>query len=551
MEREKNVADAIFRKGSAYIVCGFFVVLLFFGFFVHQDYGITWDEKMQYMIGSLALQYFREGGSWIDFREGMQYFGSTFEIVLSVAEKSLGLRDAREIFFLRHFLIFLSYYAGVVALFFLGKKSFGNNLWALLTCILFVFSPRIFGHAFYNSKDIPAMAFFIVVWTLSLLMQRQSYGSILLHAFVCAIVVTIRLTGIFLLPLTVLFLALPLLVSYKSRECWVHVITSVLLFSVLFPLISIVLWPYLWHQPLQHFLQAYAFMSSRPFDSFFMGQSTGGFIWYWIPVWILISTPIVISLFFVIGLSTRLWHYIRFPKNLIQGDSMTLLFLAWFFGPLSAVILLRSGMYDDWRHLFFIYPAFVLLAVDGLRRSLAYVRQTRHASVMVRCICILVAISMLQTAYWVVRNHPYESVYFSIPSRFVQGSFHLDYWGLSMRDGIAYALDYDSAGSHWTFGDKPLVSVYPTSSAGWSAMNMLTTEQRRRLVMTAKPEEAQYIVDNFRGNNYQELFPDEWKIHSIFVGGNEILAVYKNPTPDLSILTPANQFPPEGIVFIF
>jgi hypothetical protein len=109
---------------------------------------------MQYMIGSLALQYFREGGSWIDFREGMQYFGSTFEIVLSVAEKSLGLRDAREIFFLRHFLIFLSYYAGVVALFFLGKKSFGNNLWALLTCILFVFSPRIFGHAFFYRSSV-------------------------------------------------------------------------------------------------------------------------------------------------------------------------------------------------------------------------------------------------------------------------------------------------------------------------------------------------------------------------------------------------------------
>lgn len=118
-----------------------------------------------------------------------------------------------------------------------------------------------------------------------------------------------------------------------------------------------------------------------------------------------------------------------------------------------------------------------------------------------------------------IRNHPLQYVYFSVPSRWVEGKFELDYWGVSYRQGFEWLLDHDTS---------DLITVGVTGSPGWENVNILTQEQRRRLTLH-KTFDTKYVLDNFRWHSYNRSFPDETKIHSVTVSGMEVLGIYKNP----------------------
>ncbi len=531
--------------GDRFFACTFFTlltVLVIIGIRTAEDYGITWDEKMQYIIGKTGLQFF-EGAPWMEFqgKEHFKYFGPTFEILLAYLQKVLGYSASQDIFTMRHFMTFLSYIFGTFFLYRIGLSWWKNPRWALLGCLFFVLSPRIYGHAFYNSKDIPALAMFITcIWTLMRTMQHQRKRDVAIHSFACAILITIRLTGIFMLPLTIAVFATQLVKKNVDRQCVKKSLIHGLLFASLVAMFTVMLWPYLWENPIEHFLKAYSFMSERAFGSYFLGTFRTTFLWYWVPLWILITTPKITSLLFFIGTGGLLWRFMNHPKAMLAHDYKSLIILAWFFGPLSSVILMRAGMYDDWRHMFFIYPAFALLATEGSRVLHNFACQNAKPAIMLMAIWFVIAGQSLSTLVWMVQNHPYQSLYFSIPSRLVEGKFELDYWGLSMRDGMKWVLEHDQS---------KLISIYPSSSTGWSAHNLLAPELRSRLVILKDPESAMYIVDNFRGNDYKKKFSVLPKLHSLAVNGLEIMAVYKNPNPDPSFLIPELVFLPHVVVF--
>ena len=102
---------------------------------------------------------------------------------------------------------------------------------------------------------------------------------------------------------------------------------------------------------------------------------------------------------------------------------------------------LGSTLYDGWRHLYFVYAPFAMLAVFGLRWLIsAGVRVARPAATG------LVAIGLAATVVEMVRIHPHQNVYFNalvdrstpghLPSR-----YEMDYWGTSIREAIEHLLE--------------------------------------------------------------------------------------------------------------
>lgn len=529
-----------------FCIGGFFAIVLVTAIFIHGDFGIGWDEKTQYMIGTQAFNSLAHGDPWPNHGD-WEYFGTTFELPLAAIERMLDLSmDARATFSMRHLVTFLSFYGGVVALFFLARRHFRDWKWALLSCVFLVLSPRILGHAFYNSKDIPPLAFFIVAMlTLLRFTERQTFWRMALHAFMCAVVVTTRMAGLVLLPLTLLFLARAAALRTRGQG-WRPFVMQLCRWGGLFLACSFlfiyVLWPYLWAHPLSNFAEAYMNMQSRVFGGFYMGHIVREPVWHWVPVWIAISTPLLYSALFLIGTGRRIVQCVTQPMRNFLHEETALLALCWFFFPLLSIIVLRAGIYDDWRHVYFIYPAFVLLAVDGARWLWTLLCRLPRGRLFAGTFGYVIVVSCAVTIAWMVENHPLESVYFSLPARAIEGNFELDYWGVSFREGFEYVLEHDPS---------PVVSIYPTGSAGWSVPNLLTPAQRRRVAVINSPEHAMYILDNFRGTEYRKTFPDVWKVHSVTAGGIEVLGVYKNADWDPKSAGPVKPWPESGILFFF
>lgn len=501
------------------VLLGFFITLFLIGFASFRSYGISWDEPNMYNLGSEAYASAMHGAAWVEVR-ARRYHGPTFEILLHGVEVLLGLQDPRAIFFMRHLVNFFAFIGGVATLYALATKFFSSWKWGILTATLLVLSPRIFGDAFFNSRDIPMLALFtLAIFTLLRMLDRPSWGRIAMHAFACALAVTIRMPGVFLIAITLGFLVLNS-VLYRAvpiRSTLLHATGFLLLWATM----TVLLWPLLWDDPLQNFMTAFSFMSSHGSSGLYMGGFDPGH-WHYLPVWIAITTPVVYTVFLLVGLAMYLLQFAYAPVHFLRTQRHRLIALCWLFGPIASVVILHSGVYDGWRHLFFVYPALLLIAVDGLRatlRTIAHRCASPYRMFAMWGVTGSLALSLLSTSLWMVRNHPYQNLYFSLPSHFIAGNFELDYWGLTFREGLEFVLAHDRS---------PVIAVHPTSSPGYSSNFLLKPEDRRRIAFT-DDEHAKYILDNFRRDHYEKRYEGKLpKVYSITIDGIEHLAVYRN-----------------------
>ena len=107
------------EKYGTMVVGVFFLVVLVIGVLVHDNYGISWDEKTQYVMGMEAYETVFYGKEWTT-DPGRRYHGTVFELFLYTLEKVLSVKNAQQVFFMRHFVSFLVFYLGVFFLYLLG-----------------------------------------------------------------------------------------------------------------------------------------------------------------------------------------------------------------------------------------------------------------------------------------------------------------------------------------------------------------------------------------------------------------------------------------------
>jgi hypothetical protein len=215
--------------------------------------------------------------------------------------------------------------------------------------------------------------------------------------------------------------------------------------------------------------------------------------------------------------------FFKNPAAFYLSCRMDSLFLLWFFLPLIAVVALKSVLYDGWRHMFYIYPAYILIALTGLL-SLVKFLQVKFQGLTRRILFLILSFGavfgILEPVSFMVRYHPYQNVYFTaLAGDMVQAkkNFDMDYWGLSYRKGLEYILqnDPDSEIKVMCFGKK----------VGNKQIQLLNPEDRKRLIPVGNPEEAKYFITTYRFQRKEYPYKNEF--YSIKVGGAKILGVYK------------------------
>jgi hypothetical protein len=371
---KSNTASFSFFSGKAGgyqrpVVLLFFSFVLLLGIFIHRDYGVSADERISRINAAVTAKYLltrfapakAKADTSLLFTPNLHEwkdrdYGVAFELPVFLLEKALRLKDIRDIHFLHHLCIFLVFWLSLIFFYKLVKERYGSWQTGLLGTVLLLLSPRIFSDAFYNSKDLVFMSLFIIgIYTLVRFLKTPGLKWAFFHAVACAITINVRIMGVLLPLATIAIFAFDFLKSSKTFPVK-KTGSALLAYFFLLAGIVILLWPYLWEAPASNFVQAFKNMSKFRWegDVYFMGKLTDAhhLPWYYGPVYLLISTPVVYSLLFLAGtfftLKTVFTNRFRLYAN--DDEKQDILFLAFFYLPLASVIVLKSVLFT--RHFY-------------------------------------------------------------------------------------------------------------------------------------------------------------------------------------------------------
>ena len=515
-------AARVLRSTEFLLVLAFFAILLVMGTLIYKDYGLHWDSIAQVDIGQRNYQYvFEHIDTALRFKN--RYYGPVFEVFLFAVTREM---PQQQMYFARNLLNFLLFYCGVFFFYLLAKKTTGCWKMGLLGSIFLAASPRIFADSFYNSKDIPFLVVFIIaIYTLLRFLENPSWLNGAAHAVASGILVALRMPGIVILFLTAVFLALLIVTPPKSTSR-ARLVLAGLWYLALSTGLTFLFWPVLWQNPPGELVNAFQFMSSFPWTG---GSSLyrGTFVdpmalpWHYIPVWVLITTPLFLIATFLIGAVSGTTGLVHRPREILSTRSRYFLVsLAWLTLPVLAVILLKSTLYDGWRQMYFIYPALLLIALRGVQAVLSLRLSLIHPRLLRGVLILLIVVGLLEPLIFMVQAHPNEYAFFNILAgrdmQAVKQKYELDYWGLSYRPGLEYILAHDPAET---------IPIYTATSPGRVNALLLTEDQQQRLRYVSSPEVARYFLTTYRWHPQPYDYTDE--VFSVKVGDASILSVFQ------------------------
>ena len=524
----------------------FFGILFSIGIAFYDDYGIALDEDNSRINGFVSLKYIFEIflpnkihliNEIIEVpninMHSEKGIGVVFDLPMAFIEYFFKVEDPRTFYLIRHFSNFLIFYVSVYFFYLIVKKRFDSCLMGLIGASFLIISPRIFAESFYNSKDLVFLSLFIIsIYTAVKFLENPTLKNLIFFCLASAASIDLRILAIFL-PLLVLFLYI--IKNLRDKQIKKYFIRNVILLVVLLPAFVVIFWPYLWDDPFNKFF--YIIQSFNYFDSKIYNLYLGKFIsaealpWHYPIVWQVITNPLIYVVLFIFGFCTILLRIIKRILKIEKNDSyidlwrgekelQDILFLFSYLIPLFIVINFNSSLYDGWRHLYFIYPSFLMINIFSLNYiRIKYLKKIKDKFYVIPIVLILPIL------FWMVKNHPHQNVYFNlIAGKKFNTLYEMDYWGLSNYHSINYILKNNNK--------KITIAKIGTTDLMLSK-NFLKNDVKNKINIINNYTEADYIITNFRDWNgeikdFESLVPENYEIyHQILVSNIPINVVYK------------------------
>ena len=333
------------------------------------DYGVGWDDPAQRRNTAIIADY-ALGVSEELPRGHNRYYGIAFETILLLTERALGLQDTRHIYLTRHLLTHLFFIAGGFACGMLAYRTTGSRWIGLLAMLMFLLHPRLYANSFFNSKDISFAAMMIIALYIShRAFRKDTLGAFLICGVGVGIAIDLRPFALMLPPMILTMRALDLRRAGRAERMRILLTGAAFLAATLAT--AYIVHPYYWENPLR-LIDGVRALSQHPtiVENLFMGEiyKSDAVPWNFIPVWFAITAPPLTLLMGAIGCAAICWQAISRPLA-ASRDSETrfgVLLLGCFALPVAAVIALQSNTHNGWRHMYFLWAPFCLLAAIGL-----------------------------------------------------------------------------------------------------------------------------------------------------------------------------------------
>ena len=453
---------------QALALCALFAIA---GVAVVDDYGVGFDEFDSRKVAIANVNYIATGdiSGLSQVRDGdltYRYYGVAFEMPLLLVERAFGLQDSRHIYLTRHLITHLFFIAGGFACGLIAYRMLDSRLVALLAMLMFLLHPRLYAHSLFNVRDISFAALLLITLYLThRAFRKDTLGAFLLCGIGVGLAINLRPFGLMLFPMIIAMRAPDLWQAGRGER--MRILASAGIFAAVAIATQYITHPYYWENPLR-FIDGLRVLSQHPIfvENLFMGEiySSYSMPWNYIPVWFAITAPPAALLLGALGAAAVCLQAITRPLAALRDRETRfgVLLLGCFVIPVAVVIILQSNIYNGWRHMYFLWAPFCLLAAVGLHsianirmkggiwksgaRLPCWARSGGRLHMARRALAYGVAgVGLITTLTAIVALHPYQYVYFNAlvdtktPGALAK-RYDLDYWLVAHQQLLEYLL---------------------------------------------------------------------------------------------------------------
>ena len=496
------------------------------------DYGVSLDTGYQRLVAINTLNYVLHGDLSRLKAYPDRFYGAVFEAPLFLlTERVLGLEDPRHVHLTRHVLTHLWFLIGGFCCYLLAFRLSGDRLIAVLVMALFLLSPRLYAHSFFNSKDVVfASAFVMALLFASRAFDKDSVGAYRWCGAIAGLLVNLRIMGVVLFAVVLAFRVWAWFRAggAAARRRAAATAGGFALWGIVVFFISL---PYLWGDPAGRLAEMFMALANHPTSVYelFRGQVffSAALPWDYVLRWFAISQPPVTLLLGLLGLGFVVWGAFRRGLGGTAELRFGVLLATCFALPLVAFVLLRPNAYSAWRHFYFLHGPFCLLAtfsLMGLRKG------WRGGAA-----CALTAAGLGVVVVQMAQIHPNQHLYFNFlpdrktPER-LRERYAMDYWYLMLRQGYEHILRQAPASA---------INMRPR---GWVPsrqvnrnVQILPAAARSRFTYDRR-RDPDFYLSGSSGHSFLPKDPFPPVLHRFKLYNNTVLTI---STPDLSRVDPA------------
>jgi len=288
---------------------------------------------------------------------------------------------------------------------------------------------------------------------------------------------------------------------YAFYKSWRKAIHLLIPYTAIALLTSYLTWPYLWGDPVNHFIASITVMSHFPihFSILFNGVRylPNNLPVTFLPYLMAIQLTEVVPVLFLCGWVLSGWHLIK--SRQVEPFFLTII---WFILPLLGIIYNKSELYDNFRQELFLLPPVFISAGIALEVLFSRVKMTFFK-------VLLLGVLILPGIYADVQLHPYQYIYYNSFVGGVTGAFRkfeLDYWATSYPEATRYINQFAPVGAtvvvsdplsgvkHYARPDLNLVSLDDMKPGIHYDFYVLTSEYNKDLTVCSSISPAKTIA---------------------------------------------------------
>ena len=542
--QELNPVKPPESKGWKYAFIGLAAAIFATMILLSLDAGNSGDEDgFQIPQSEVYYNYYASmGKDTITTIEGMEYYPIAFDIVVTALQHGFKIDNTANF---RHC---CNSAVGWLAILFAGLLAMRIAGWraGIFTMLLLFLSPRFLGHSFNNPKDIPFAALMMMGLYYSTRFIQQlpkvKTSAFLLLGVTAGLATASRIAGMLIFCYWALFLGIyffaarihknknipknPRHVKEKSKKPYLKTVLLIVAMFAIAYIIALALSPYAHKEPIKAF--KIAFDTASHFKAYLRQLFEGAFQWshrlpwYYTPKYILITIPLAVILGFL------LYPFVGGLKKDRRFTTFIVYFACIF--PVAWIIFSNANVYGGWRHAMFAYPPMVVAA--GLGFS-ALIDLCKNRYLKIACMALPLLLLVLPLSH-ILRNHPYEYVYFNEIGGGVKkayGKYELDYYYHSTREASEWIIKNAKKDSLVT-GDKIIVATWHAPSVNYYLRNdtarFQTVFSRWDSRGNIDWDYAIFVVTGIPPEQINgKHFPPANTIHSIDVDGKPICLILK------------------------